>query len=248
MFLFCLSYQLLFFLLLYLLTSYFLWYRLRRNLVRQWLQGIAILVMIIAAGSLLCFIKNPLHQKGNYTNVYKTGDAIVATVNESLLSKPATYKANVAINGIYHNKTYLPASGTLIVYFDKKNLDTSLAYGSQIVFIRSPQQIINPNNPGAFNYGRFLLFQGITAQVYLKSNEYKIVADHKGSSVMAAILRLQVYILTTIKTFIPNQKEQGVAEALLIGYRNDLDNCNLCNHIAIPALYISLPLVVFISG
>ena len=48
---------------------------------RRWVQGMSIFIMLMAAGSLLCFIKNPLHQTDNYTGVYKTGDAIVATVN-----------------------------------------------------------------------------------------------------------------------------------------------------------------------
>lgn len=219
-----------------------------RKFSLQWLQGISVLLMIMATGSLLCFIKNPHHQKDNYTAVYRNGDAIIATVNEGLLDKPKTYKANLAVNGIYHNKTYLPASGTIIAYFNKDSLDASLAYGTQVVFIKASQNIINSNNPGAFDYRRFLLFQGITAQVNLKSDEYKIVANDKGSSLKTFILHLQTYILHTIKTFIPNPKERGVAEALLIGYRNELDkqlvqsyaNTGVVHIIAISGLHLGM--------
>lgn len=155
---------------------------------RQWIQGIAVMMMILATGSLLCFVKNPLHQKDNYTTIYKEGDAIVATLDEALLTKAKTCKASATINGLYHNKTYLPATGTIIVYFDKTGLDASVAYGTQIVFTKSLQAIANTNNPNAFNYQRFLLFQGITAQVYLKSYEYKILAANKGFHIKTWIL------------------------------------------------------------
>lgn len=219
-----------------------------RKFTLQWLQGISILVMITATGSFLCFIKNPHHQEDNHTSVYKQNDAIIATINEALLDKPKTYKANLSVNGIYHNKTCRPATGTIIAYFDKAGLDQSLAYGTQIVFVKAPQSIINPNNPGAFDYQRFLLFQGITAQVYLKNDEYKILSGNKGSPLKTFILHMQTYILHTIKTFIPNPKEQGVAEALLIGYRNDLDkqlvqsyaNTGVVHIIAISGLHLGM--------
>ncbi len=160
----------------------------------QWLQGACVLAMLIACGSLLCYLKNPFHQPGNYTRIYKDGDAVIATVNEALVSKPKTYKANATVNAIYQDKKYIPVTGTIIIYFDKNNLDSTLQYGSRILLTQTLQAIKNPGNPGGFDYQRYLLFQGITAQVYIKSSQYKIVSNNKGSSFKAYILRLQNYI------------------------------------------------------
>ena len=213
----------------------------------QWLRGVCVLVMLSALGGLLGYSKNPLHQKDNYSRVYQSGDAIVATVAEALLSKPKTYKANATITAVYHNQKYLPATGTVIVYFDKKSIDDRLQYGSQIVFAKPVQKIKNTGNPGALDYQRFLLFQGITAQVFLKSGEYAILPVTQ-ASFQNFLNQTSSYVIKTLQTYIPRQKEAGVAEALLIGYRNDLDkqlvqsysNTGVVHIIAISGLHLGM--------
>ncbi len=189
----------------------------------QAFQGISILVMMSACGGMLSYTKNPLHQPGNYTKVYRAGDAVVATVTEALLNKPKTAKATVAITGLYRNKKYIPVSGTVIIYFSKEKIDTQLGYGSQILFTKPLQCITNTGNPGGFDYNRFLLFQGITGQVFLKSGEYKILPEIEASSFQIFLNTTRRYVIQTLQTFIHGKDEQSVAEALLIGYRNDLD-------------------------
>lgn len=214
----------------------------------QWLQGVCVLIILLLCGSVLCYLKNPFNQQNSYDPFYHSSDAIVATVNEALVSKPDTYKANVTVDAIYHNKKLTAATGALTIYFDKTGLDSALQYGSQILFTKPPQQIKNGNNPGAFNYQRYLLFQGIMSQVYLRSNEYKILSSNNGSFFKSLIIKTQRYIIQTIQTYIPNKKEAGVAEALLIGYRNDLDkqlvqsysNTGVVHIIAISGLHLGM--------
>lgn len=201
----------------------FIWLPAYRVFRFQWLRGVAVLVMLFACGGMLSYVKNPMHQKGNYTNVYRSGDVVVATVNEALLSKSKTYKANAIIKAIYHNKKGIPVSGTVIVYFSKEDIAPHLDYGSQIVFTKPLQKIINTGNPGSFDYNRFLLFQGITGQVFLKSDDYKILPQNNASSFVIFLNATRRYAIQTIQTFIQGKDEQSVAEALLIGYRNDLD-------------------------
>ncbi len=214
----------------------------------QWLHGVLVLLIILIGGGILCFIKNPNDQTHHYTNVYKDGDAVVATLSEPLQSKHKTYKANATVTAMYRNHQCLPATGTIIVYFDKGNSNPLLTFGSQIVFVKSLQNIKNGGNPAAFDYARFLLFQDITAQVYLKKDDYQIVQQEQVSSLQSFLNATRSYVIKTIQTFIPDKKESGVAEALLIGYRNDLDkqlvqsysNTGVVHIIAISGLHLGM--------
>ncbi|MDQ2752440.1 MAG: ComEC family competence protein, partial [Bacteroidota bacterium] len=219
-----------------------------RQFKLQWLRGVLVLLIISICGGILCFIKNPYNQTYHYTNIYQDGDAVVATVSEALLTKNKSYKATATITAVYHKNQYLPATGTVLLYFDKQGISPLLQYGSQLLFKKPLQRIKNTGNPAAFDYQRFLLFQGITAQVYLKNNEYKIVQQQQGFSFQMFLNKTRSYVIKTIQTFIPNKKESGVAEALLIGYRNDLDkqlvqsysNTGVVHIIAISGLHLGM--------
>ncbi len=214
----------------------------------QWLRGVLLLLLITICGGILCFIKNPYTQTHHYTNVYQDGDAVMATVSETLTVKNKTYKTAATVTAVYHKQKYLPATGTIIVYFDKQNSNPLLSFGCQFLFTKPLQTIKSTGNPAAFDYPRFLLFQGITAQLYLKSNEYKIVQQQQVSSFQVFLNKTRSYVIKTIQTFIPNKKESGVAEALLIGYRNDLDkqlvqsysNTGVVHIIAISGLHLGM--------
>ncbi len=214
----------------------------------QWLRGVLVLLLLTICGGILCFVQNPHHQTHHYTNVYQDGDVAVATISEPLVIKNKTYKATATVTAVYHKQKCLPVTGSIIVYFEKQNINPLLGFGSQIVFTRSLQTINPTGNPAAFDYARFLLFQGITAQVYLKSNEYKIVQQQQAYSLQSFLNGTRSYVIKTIQIFIPNKKESGVAEALLIGYRNDLDkqlvqsysNTGVVHIIAISGLHLGM--------
>lgn len=213
-----------------------------------WLRGICILVMLAACGSAISYVKNRVHNNYDISKVYTPGDAVVATVSESLLAKPNTYKANALVNGIYHHKKFVPASGTVIIYFDKKNLPGKLGYGSQVLFVKPIEPIQNSGNPGAINYQRYLLFSSITAQVYLRSSDYALLPQKGVSPFQSSIQQVRMYVINAIQTYIPGKPESGVAEALLIGYRNDLDkdlvqlysNTGVVHIIAISGLHLGM--------
>ena len=49
-------------------------------------------------------------------------------------------------------------------------------HGSQLIIRKPLQEIKNSGNPGGFDYKRYCLFREITHQVYLKPNEFTILA------------------------------------------------------------------------
>lgn len=67
------------------------------------------------------------------------------------------------------------------------------------------------------------MFHGITHQVFLKPNEFKILESKNENEFIKFLFVARKKIINLIQTFIPGNKEQGLAEALLIGYKNDLD-------------------------
>jgi competence protein ComEC len=212
------------------------------------LNGLAIAVLFISIGGLLAWYKDIRHDNNWFGSHYKNKLALVLTLQENPVEKTKSYKANASVDFILNNDTSIKTNGTIIIYFKKDSTTDKLKYGSQLIVKKSLQEIKNSGNPGGFDYKRYSLFQGITHQVYLKQNEFAVLPGENKTRFNEFIFSTREKILNILRTNIKADKELGLAEALLIGYKDDLDktlvqsysNTGVVHVIAISGLHLGL--------
>jgi len=173
---------------------------------------------------------------------------VIATIKEPLAEKTNSFKAWASIDIIYLKNRLRNTEGKVILYFKKDASVKKLKYGSQIIFNKPLQEIRNSGNPGSFDYQRYSLFQGITHQVNLSSKEFEILPTENINWFQQYIFNCRSWVINTLQKYIHGEKEQGLAEALLIGYKGDLDknlvqsytNTGVVHIIAISGMHLAL--------
>ena len=212
------------------------------------LSGLAVTLLFIALGGLLSWYKNIQHDKNWFGKKYKYENALIVTLIENPVEKTKSYKANASVNYILENDSCIKTKGTIILYFKKDSTLSTLEYGSQLIITKPLQEIKNSGNPGGFDYKRYSLFQGITHQVYLKQDEFEILSTINKNFVQQFLNKSRTKVLSILRKNIKGEKELGLAEALLIGYKDDLDktlvqsysNTGVVHVIAISGLHLGL--------
>ncbi len=214
----------------------------------SWFPGVSITLCMLGFGILLTWIKQINHEQQWVGHFYKPGDIVQLRLLEPLSEKQKTYKALAEIVSVQQNGKATKVSGQLILYFQKDSITPALQYGHIIAINKPLQEIKNAGNPGGFDYKRYALFNGITHQLFLKKADYVLLPATKTSSFWFWIYRTKEYILTVLRKYIKGEQEISVAEALLIGYRDDLDrdlvqaysNTGVVHVIAISGLHLGL--------
>ena len=136
----------------------------------------------------------------------------------------------------------------LLLYFKKDSTASTIKMGSQIELIKKPDTIASINNPGGFNYKAYAASQQIFYQCYLTKNDYQIIGRISPPYIDQVIDTLQHFVLNTLQEFIKGTKERGIAEALLIGYKKNLDpellqaysNTGVVHIIAISGMHLGM--------
>ena len=185
--------------------------------------GINIIIFFIAIGGIVCFEKNEIHDKEWIGNYYKGGYPVLLTLKEPLVSRAKSYKALAKVEAVLINNQWQPAKGNVLLYFIKDGAEPTLKYGSQLIVTNPLTEIENANNPGGFNYREYCLFQRIYYQSFLRTGSYKVLNSTSTTYLGNLIINTRITILSILRRNIIDSEELGVAEALLIGYRDDLD-------------------------
>jgi competence protein ComEC len=214
----------------------------------QAIQGIILNLILIVIGTLLTYQKDIRHQKTWYGNIYHNRDYMVVTINEPLSEKAKSYKAESIVNNFIQNNTVRNCKGKLLLYFEKDSTASGLKYGDRILVSKNLQPIKNSGNPGAFDYKRYSAFQQIFHQVYLKENDWILLKGKNVNTFNQFIYSARDYIIKVLQKTIHGKNELGIAEALLIGYKADLDtdlvqaysNTGVVHIIAISGLHLGL--------
>lgn len=211
-------------------------------------DGIAISLLMAATGALLVTSADIRNNKQWFGKWYKEGDYVTVRLLEPLVEKQNSFKAVAAIEQLITKNGSKKVEGEILLYFKKDTALKNLDYGSQLVLRQPLQEIKNAGNPGSFDYRRYCLFQGITHRANLSATDFVILPGKKTDLYHTAIFSIRKQTVGTLQKFIGNQKDAGLAEALLIGYKNDLDknlvqaysNTGVVHIIAISGLHLAL--------
>ena len=220
---------------------------------RGWMTGVCFFMLFFSVGTLsvkIRMISNQPHWIGN--NV-PSGKAVELIVQEPLSEKQNVYKTLAKAVTIYTPKP-VTANGLIWLYFNKKNGRPKIGYGTRLIVNQPLQPIRGSGNPGSFNYQQYALFKGITHQVFVQPNRYLILDTTSGNRFSALLFNTQEAVLRIIRQYIKGTNEVAVAEALLIGYRNDLDrdliqaysNTGVVHVIAISGMHLGLLYIVLL--
>jgi len=215
----------------------------------QALQGIIIQLIITALGAWLTWQQDVEHHKKWYGNYYKEGNYLVVRIDEPPVEKNKSYKADGIVETVVQGGNTIATEGKLLLYFSKDSIGPDLQYGDRIIVHKSLQALKNSGNPGAFNYQRYAAFQGIYHNVFLKDKDWVVLKGSSKNWFKQFVFSARAYILGVLqKTMDADKDELGIAEALLIGYTNDLDkdlvqaysNTGVVHIIAISGMHLAL--------
>lgn len=217
--------------------------------------GACYLLFFLFLGAGLTWLQDVRNDKRWFGKNY-ADELLYVQLFEPLSEKGKTYKATCSVFGkIDSNGKQEAASGKILLYIKKEAVPPALAFGSTVLLKRPVDIIQNNGNPASLDYNRYCLFQGITHQVFLSEADITPVKTNARIPYMRRLMfAARDSAIAILRSNIFSDKELGIAEALLIGYRNDLDrdliqsysNTGVVHIIAISGLHIGMIYVLLL--
>lgn len=221
-------------------------YRFRFGYIGILFQGL----LFFSLGSFLCITadsRTSSHWIGYHLS--ENTNAIEIVLTEEPVEKARTYRIIAKAVSIQIGAAKIPVSGRLLLYLKKQISLATLQPGDRILLHKIPERIHNAGNPGEFDQEQRWLLRGITHSVFADSSQYQLLKGAaQGYGLLRWISQFRHIILDRLHKNFTNESAAGLAAALLIGYRNELDpelasaysNTGVIHVIAISGLHLAL--------
>ncbi len=206
--------------------SFFLYFSRTRRINTRYQSdifiGVFILIIIICFGYLRTYWFNEKRQANYFADVLHP-KIIQIDIEDAIVEKEKFFKCYASVKEVVDSLgKKSKVQGTILLYL-KKSMDFKRPQiGDRFLIVAKLRPIQSPANPEEFNYQQYLSYHNIYYQVFTDSSSRIGLSGHKNSIYrIAAELRDQS--LKVLQKYLNSPQELGVAEALLMGYKDDLD-------------------------
>ncbi len=185
-------------------------------------RGIIISLLIFLLGYLRTFYHNERTQP-NYFADKIAPKYLELVIADAVIEKANFYRCYAKVAGVLDSsKKFNSTQGTVLFYLRKGLGVLKPEVGCHYLVNAKFTEIPLPANPEAFDYKRYLSYHNIYFQVFADSSNC-VKSAIKTVSIYGNACRLRDHTLAILKKYIQGAQALGVAEALLMGYKDDLD-------------------------
>jgi competence protein ComEC len=194
---------------------------------------LSVLVFYFLGGYLGALNDSRLHPNYFWDEASYEASNFACKIVEPTEEKENSIKAVVQV----FQKNELAVSGKTLLYFQKDSASRSLTYGDVLYVNGRFNEIQQNKNPKEFNYKRYLRIHDIHHQLYLKSENWKLIRN-EGNTLVKNIFDLRRYLSVTIQESGMSAKNVMVANALLLGQKELLDKDVLRSYSSAGAMHV----------
>lgn len=210
----------------FLLTT--IWLILQFSLLNKhiaaWFHGCMISGLLFVAGFMLAQQHEQLNKPGHFSRYAGEDGYIVARVIEPVSERANSYRTVVAVETFGNDSLVHKVQGRLMIYFEKDSLAAAIRYGELLFFENRYDLVSPPQNPNAFDYKSFLARKNIFHSAYFRSGSWHSTGERRGIFVIRWALFLREKALEIFSENHLSGREFAVVSALLLGYREYLDD------------------------
>ena len=193
----------------------------RNHYKYRWVYGIVVSGFLFCLGSVLCHTHKDAVAPRHFSKL--PHDYLVGTIDDAPVVRKKV-KCTVKVESCGSEADSLvPASGNILLYLDSIPEFISLKYGDKIVWQGAVIETTPMRNPNALDYKKYLHYQNIHYQGFVGEGDLMLVAHGQGNKVWSSAYDVRDYFLAVMQKYIPGERENGVANALLLGYKENLD-------------------------
>ena len=181
---------------------------------------------------------------------------VVATLTDTPRQAPRTYKVAAHVEALRSDTAWLATDCRMMLYLPQDSTSAHLRYGDRLLLHIRPQLPNDARNTYQFNYRRHLLHKGIGWQAFARTGQWTILPPEPSqrSGIVAWSKQLQCRLIHRIQSCRLTPAQQGIAEALLTGWRDDLDettvqqfrNAGILHLLCVSGLHVGI--VAWLAG
>lgn len=191
---------------------------------KSWLFGLCLNTFLFLIAYQITLVNTEIYEVNHYTkHTTEENQLAQIRVTEPYQEKDKSLKMVVEVKAIKNNGKWVNTSGKAMAYIKKSERSLNINYGDELIIQASFKEIPQPQNPGEFNYKRFLAFHNVYNQIYVQSESFVNTGVNTGNTLIRESVHLRNKLLKVMTENNIRGNEFAVGSALLLGFEDKLD-------------------------
>lgn len=183
-------------------------------------RGVPAFVFLFTAGWLLAGSRSERDDATHFQRIsgIEAYEVVLASQPES---KPTYFRAFGQVRRVRTAAGWKSATGRVLLSLEK--YISRPAYGDVLLVGGTPQPVRGALNPGEFDYRRYLWYQQVFHRDFIKPERWVKSGFSPPYAVINLASRVNRHADSVLVARLGDRREYGVAKAMLLGVRDDLD-------------------------